>query len=50
MPRIYGLSALVFAAALMPGLCRAEALEADAQSAATKWDEAYNRNDMDALG
>ncbi len=36
MPRMYGLSALVFAAALMPGLCRADALEADAQSAATK--------------
>lgn len=51
MPRNHVLPALVFAAAaILPGLCLAEALEADAQSAATKWDEAYNRDDMETLG
>ena len=45
------IQALVLTAAVLaPGLCRAEALEADAQSAASQWDAAYNRDDMEALG
>jgi uncharacterized protein (TIGR02246 family) len=45
------LKVLVVAAALVsPSLCRADTAVDDAQSAASRWDEAYNRNDMDTLG
>lgn len=50
MLRHYMLHATVFAAALMtPSLCLSDTLQADAQGAATKWDEAYNTGDMDTL-
>ncbi|MBN4098238.1 MULTISPECIES: SgcJ/EcaC family oxidoreductase [Methylobacterium] len=50
MLRPHVLHATVFAVALMtPSLCRSDTVQADAQSAASQWDAAYNGGDMDAL-
>ena len=44
------LRAAAFAVAFMiPGLGRSDTLQADAQNAASRWDEAYNGGDMDTL-
>lgn len=50
MLRNHALHAAAFALALMlPSVGRADTLHAEAQSAASTWDEAYNGGDMDKL-
>ena len=40
---------LVAAAMLLPSVAQADSVQAEAQSAADKWDQAYNKGDMGAL-
>ena len=42
-------SALLTAALLLPNLAHADNVQAEAQSAADKWDKAYNSGNMDGL-
>lgn len=44
------MSFVLAAGVVVPSLCLADTLQAEAQSAASRWDEAYNGGDMDALG
>lgn len=45
----YSIPFLFFAALSVSSPAHADAMQSDAQAAATKWDEAYNSGDMDAL-
>ena len=45
----FSLPVLAIATSVSTVQVRADTLQSDAQSAATKWDEAYNSGDMDAL-
>lgn len=49
MRRALALPALVLGALMASGPVLSDALQSDAQKAATKWDDAYNSGDMDAL-
>jgi uncharacterized protein (TIGR02246 family) len=50
MDRKFGISMMVLGALVASGIARSDTLQSDAQGAATKWDEAYNNGDMEALG